>query len=68
MRRGTIAGDIGVPLFFAKSKNRYGEVYAARRAHTAIAHPDWTKAHSDNDARRIMTKALVEDLWRAWNS
>jgi hypothetical protein len=67
VRRGTIAGDIGAPLFFAKSKNAYGKVYTDRRAHTAITHPDWSKGHSDNDARRIMTKALIEDLWRVWN-
>ena len=65
-RRGRMAGDIGAALFFAKDKNAYGAVYAARREHTALTHPDWTKAHSDNDARRIMLKAFVADLWRWW--
>ena len=45
----------------------YRTVYDARRARTAETHPDWTKAHSHNDALRIMTKALVRDLWCAWN-
>lgn len=44
---------------------RYGEIYAARKAHTETRE-DWTPAHRDNDARRVMTKALVEDLWKAW--
>jgi hypothetical protein len=59
----------------------YGEVYARRRAHTepriAVTahlpninkkmHPDrWTPKRCHNDAVRIMTKQLVEDLWRAW--
>lgn len=66
VRRGTIAGDVGIPLFFNKSRNAYGAVYAARRAHTALTHPEWTPAHSDNDARRIMTKALIKDVWRMW--
>ena len=66
MRRGRMAGDVGVALFFAKGRNDYGAVYTARRERTALTHPDWTPAHSDADARRIMLKALVEDLWRWW--
>ncbi len=26
-----------------------------------------TRKHLDNDARRVMTKALVEAVWRVWN-
>lgn len=55
----------------------YGEVYARRRAHTeprilatdnlAASDPGkWTKARCHNDARRIMTKALLADLWVEW--
>ena len=66
MRRGRMAGDVGVALFFAKGRNDYGAVYTKRRERTALTHPDWTPAHSDADARRIMLKALVEDLWRWW--
>lgn len=34
----------------------------------AVAHPDkWTKARAHNHAARVMTKALVWDLWRVWH-
>jgi hypothetical protein len=65
-RRGRMAGDIGASLFFHKARNGYGVVYAARRERTALTHPEWSKQHSDNDARRIMLKALVKDAWRWW--
>ena len=42
----------------------YGVIYAQRKALTTTR--EWTPKHQDNDARRIMTKALVEDLWRFW--
>lgn len=44
----------------------YGEVYGRRKAHTATRE-GWTPKHRDNDARRVMTKFLVENLWRVWN-
>lgn len=44
----------------------YGEIYAKRRAATAIAHPDWTKQHSHVDAIRVMMKAFLKDLWTEW--
>lgn len=66
MRRGRMAGDVGAALFFAKGRNDYGAVYTERRERTALTHPDWTPGHSDADARRIMLKALVADLWRWW--
>lgn len=44
----------------------YGEVYARRKAHTE-GREGWTLAHRDNDARRVMTKALLENLWRVWH-
>jgi len=66
-RLGRLVGVVGTPLFMMKDRpGGYGAVYAARRAHTALTHPDWTKAHSDNDARRIMLKQLVADLWGWW--
>lgn len=48
----------------------YRLVYERRRAHTAVTHsPDteipWTKGHSQNDALRITSKAILKDLWRA---
>lgn len=43
----------------------YGEIYGRRKAHT-LGREGWSDARRDNDARRIMTKALIEDLWRVW--
>lgn len=52
---------------YGRPKGPYGEDYVRRRERTAITHPDWTKAHSMNDARRIMTKSALRDLYLAWN-
>lgn len=41
----------------------YTAVYKGRRAHTAETHPDWSKLHSHNDGLRIVSKALLKDLW-----
>ncbi len=66
-RLGQLYGVVTVPLFMAQRAGMpYREVYLTRRAHTAITHPEWSKKRSDNDARRIMTKALIADLWSAW--
>lgn len=77
-RLGQIYGVVTVPLFMNKAKNRYGEFYGARRAHTAITHPTgtlaecradpnrWTPGHSHMDGQRIMTKELISDLWSEW--
>lgn len=46
----------------AHATGPYGEVYGRRKAHTETR--GWTDKHRDHDARRIMMKALVEDLWR----
>lgn len=51
---------------FGRPKGLYGEIYVRRRAHTLITHPDWPKAHARADALRVMTKAMLRDLWRAW--
>ena len=51
-----------------KPNGPYGEIYAARRAHTATTNPNWTKIHSHNDALRIMMKAVLRDLWAHWNN
>jgi hypothetical protein len=42
----------------------YGAVYERRKLHTETR--EWTPKHRDNDARRVMTKALMENLWRVW--
>jgi hypothetical protein len=48
----------------------YRLVYDRRRAHTAVTHGSdterpWTKGHSQNDALRIVSKAILKDLWKA---
>jgi hypothetical protein len=53
----------GVP---AGPAGPYGEVYARRKAHTETR--EWTLGHRHNDARRVMSKAVIEDLWKAWRS
>lgn len=42
----------------------YGQVYMARKSHTASR--EWNGLRKEADARRIMSKALVEDYWRVW--
>jgi len=51
---------------FGSPKGPYGAIYVARREKTKIAHPDWTLQHAKMDALRIMTKALISDLWSEW--
>lgn len=43
----------------------YGVIYATRKAATGTRE-GWSPKHRDNDARRVMTKALIEDFWKAW--
>lgn len=47
------------------SRSPFRAVYDARRARTAVTHPDWTPGHSHNDAMRIVAKEVLKDLWRA---
>lgn len=49
-----------------KPNGIYGEAYAARRARTAVTHPDWSDGHADKDALRVMFKKFLLDLWVAW--
>jgi hypothetical protein len=65
--RRSIMYVIGDNLIRAKNPE-YRAIYDARREHTAITHPDWTKGHSNNDAKRVMTKRLLKNLWRAWRA
>ena len=48
-----------------QTSSPYRATYDTRRAHTAETHPDWTPGHSHNDALRIVSKAILRDLWRA---
>lgn len=68
--------DKGLP---ARPIGPYGEIYARRRAATLQRHLDseallatdpmkWSKGRCHNDARRIMTKQLVIDLYCAWKN
>lgn len=67
-RRAEIYSCVSESLTKWKAHNRYGAVYAARRLRTAETHPEWNKAHSHNDAMRVMTKKLLADLWREWRT
>ena len=49
-----------------KPNGHYGTIYAKRRAHTAVTHPDWSKQHSRMDGLRIAMKAFLKDLWAEW--
>ena len=51
-----------------KESDPYKILYAARRVYTATTHPDWTKGHSHNDAKRYIEKRLLRELWRAWRA
>jgi len=53
---------------FSIAKGPYGHVYVARRNRCILAHPDWSRGHLHGDAMRVMTKAVIKDLWREWNS
>lgn len=67
--------DVAVP---AHPGGPYGEVYGRRMQHTLVrveatedlefGDPNkWTFGRRHNDARRIMSKAVLRDLWRVWN-
>jgi hypothetical protein len=45
-----------------------GKVYLDRKAEYAAKHPEKSKKHIHNDAKRYMEKRLIAQLWRAWNS
>lgn len=67
-RRAEVYAVISEPLFRAQSvaQGPYRAIYDRRREATAVAHPDWTKAHSHMDALRVITKILLRDLWQEW--
>jgi len=52
---------------FSVAKGPYGEIYVARRNHCLTTHPDWSRGHLHGDAMRVMTKAVLKDIWREWN-
>lgn len=52
---------------FSVAKGPYGHVYVARRTHCLETHPDWSRGHYHDDAMRVMTKAVLKDLWIEWH-
>lgn len=44
-----------------------GQVYLDRKKDYAARHPEKSKAHIHNDAKRYMEKRLLKMLWQAWN-
>lgn len=44
-----------------KRRSPYRDIYDARRA--ATVDRDWTKGHADMDALRVVSKAILKDLW-----
>ena len=63
---GVLVSKSGKPVAVpAHPLGPYGEVYARRRAATA-GREGWTPMHCKNDAVRVMSKAVLEDLWRVW--
>ena len=64
-RRSIIYAYIEEPLI--RAKGEFKAVYDRRRAQTAETHPDWSKMHSANDARRVMSQQLIKRVWRVWN-
>lgn len=50
----------------AHATGPYGESYARRKA--ATADREWNGHRREADARRIMTKQFIEDLWKAWRA
>lgn len=77
-RRAEIYVVGSVSVFLAQKPGmRYRDIYDARRCRTQpyieatedldYKHPGkWTSTRCHNDARRIMTKALLEDLYKEW--
>ena len=72
-RRAEIHACVGEPLFRAQTQSAtnpadgpYRIAYDVRRAQCEAVHTDWTKGHLHGDALRIMTKALLSDLWSEW--
>jgi len=66
------------PFRLPRPLGPYGAVYGREKAralprveataHLDPKHPDkWTTKRVDNHARRLMTKALLRDLWRVWH-
>lgn len=51
---------------FIKQSSPYKVIFDKRRIKTAITHPEWTKMHSYNDAKRVMMKRFLAELYDNW--
>lgn len=61
-----------VPSIIKCMESPYRPVYDARKAHTAVTHPEWgtanpkaPKIHYERDAQRYVAKRVWRDVWRA---
>jgi hypothetical protein len=51
---------------FVRMNSQYRAIYDKRKKITDNTHPEWTKKHKDNDARRIMGKRFLQELYDSW--
>jgi len=49
-----------------KLTSQYKVVYDKRKAFTTVNRPDWSPGRRNNDARRVMAKRFMVELWDAW--
>jgi hypothetical protein len=49
-----------------KQSSLYKRVYNERKAKTEISKPEWTKNHRHIDAKRVMSKRFICELYDAW--
>lgn len=61
-----IADEFGIVVAGGEAAGPYGEVYLKRKESTGSRDPVWSLKHREDDARRVMFKQLIEDLWRIW--
>lgn len=62
-----VKDDAGERTDESTSIGYLGQVYLDRKKDYAARHPEKTKAHINNDAKRYMEKRLLKMLWKAWN-
>lgn len=51
---------------FVMQRGQYRKIYDERKAFTQIKRPDWTPLHIERDAKRVMMKRFMMELWDAW--
>lgn len=47
-----------------RARSPYRDVYDARKERVRALHPEWSDGHCHNDALRITSKRILQDLWR----